>query len=268
MSSVDEHDRLSGNEIVDGNSANDSRLWGTASLFVMFGFMMSHLLLYDVSLFFPLKRMPNALRMAFMAFLPAICIVLGIVAATVIHRRKNFFSDVCGFCGWRFFYPFEGAAVELALFIPFTFLGLLSFVSVRLLHPYVPKFLSWFFHPEPLLKTVIINTDWGGFAVVAVVAVVVAPVVEEVAFRRIIYSFFRSFCSPLISVVAGSIIFAGVHMSATTFPVLFCLGVVAQLLANHHKSLYPAVFYHAAHNGLAMALLAMIKIFGKDFFSL
>ena len=230
-------------------------------LFVFLGYILAQLAILALAKSVDLKSWSDVPKMICVAFTPACFMGLGVFFASLLRKRGSFFGDVCMFRNWRFYYPFEGMAVEAVLFIPFTLIGMGAFWFVKLISSYVPDFLSPFFTPVSPIQTVLMDVSWKGFAVVAVVAVVVSPIVEEIAFRRVFHSFVRTFLGPFGALVLTSAVFAAFHMSAVTFPPLFFLGVALQVLANYHKSIYPAIFYHAAHNTLAILFLAAMKYF-------
>jgi membrane protease YdiL (CAAX protease family) len=258
----EQSDAVSGLDVSIDSDVVSERWLFYGSLFVFVGYVASQFAMLALVKYASLRDWPELPRMFCVTLFPALFMSLGVVSAFFLCGSGRFFSGVCGFRNWRFYYPLEGVAVEMGLFIPFLALGAASFLLVKYARSFAPSALSPFFKLEPPIKTVLMNVGWGGFAVVAFAAVFVAPLVEEIAFRRVIYSFTRTFLSPFGALVLTSAVFAGFHMSVVTFPVLFCLGAVLQLLVNHHKSVYPAMFYHAAHNACAMILLAAIKYLG------
>lgn len=103
------------------------------------------------------------------------------------------------------------------------------------------------------------NTGAGGFAVIAVCAVLLAPVAEEIIFRRVMHDYFKSIIGGKGSFWLTSAIFAIVHFSLSQLAALLFLGAVFQKRRGDTKSLYPAILQHAIHNGATMILLTLIR---------
>lgn len=89
-----------------------------------------------------------------------------------------------------------------------------------------------------------------------VVAALIAPFVEELFFRGLIYRYLRGRWSVLRAVLVSSALFAAAHFIVPLIPVLFGLGVVLALITDRYRSLYPAVVVHGLNNGLAVLLVA------------
>jgi membrane protease YdiL (CAAX protease family) len=91
------------------------------------------------------------------------------------------------------------------------------------------------------------------FALNALVVVVVAPVVEELTFRGLGYAVLSPY-GVFVAVVGTAIAFAAAHGLVAGFPALFLFGVAIAVLRWRTKSLFPGMLFHAAFNGLALAL--------------
>lgn len=89
-----------------------------------------------------------------------------------------------------------------------------------------------------------------------VLAALIAPVVEELFFRGLIYRYLRGRWRVLRAVLVSSALFAAAHFIVPLIPVLFGLGVVLALITHRYRSLYPAVVVHGLNNGLAVLLVA------------
>jgi membrane protease YdiL (CAAX protease family) len=87
-------------------------------------------------------------------------------------------------------------------------------------------------------------------------AALIAPFVEELFFRGLIYRYLRGRWNIIGAVLSSSILFAATHLIVPLMPVLFVLGVVLARIADRYRSLYPAVVVHGLNNGLAVLLVA------------
>lgn len=92
-------------------------------------------------------------------------------------------------------------------------------------------------------------------AALAVLAVAIAPVCEEIAFRGYLQSTLSLRRRPAVAVLAGAVLFATLHLDPVRFPALVVLGSLFGWLTWRAGSIWPAVAAHAANNGIAMLLL-------------
>lgn len=84
----------------------------------------------------------------------------------------------------------------------------------------------------------------------ALIASLLAPLAEEVAFRGYLLSALRTRLRPGAAIAASSVLFAAMHLDPVRFPAVFFLGAFLGWLAWRSGSLWPAVAAHAANNGL------------------
>lgn len=92
-----------------------------------------------------------------------------------------------------------------------------------------------------------------GLLLSGLLVVLVAPVVEEFAFRGVVASAFRSSWGMWPAIVASSAVYAFYHLSAWLFFPTFVLGVALGWLAFTRRSLVPAIALHMLYNGVAVA---------------
>jgi membrane protease YdiL (CAAX protease family) len=82
------------------------------------------------------------------------------------------------------------------------------------------------------------------------VASVLAPIAEEIAFRGYLLSALRTRFPPGAAIVASSVLFASMHLDPVRFPAVLFLGLFLGWLAWRSGSIWPAVAAHAVNNGL------------------
>lgn len=168
----------------------------------------------------------------------------GFLGAAFLARRQTG-DDL----GWRF-RPGDvplGLAVGVAT----------QLVAVPLL--YQPVFWIFGEHDvaEPARVLTSRATSGVGVALLALVVVVGAPVVEELFFRGVLYRAVDHRVGAVAAVVVSSLVFALVHLQLLQSPALFLFGVVAALLVWWSGRLGPAVFAHVGFNlTTVVALLA------------
>lgn len=89
--------------------------------------------------------------------------------------------------------------------------------------------------------------------------IVLAPISEELIFRRFIFGFLAPRCGFLTAMVMTAGLFAVIHLSLYSLPALFLLGIGFQLIYLKFGSLYPAIMMHAFNNAIAVTLLLLIN---------
>ena len=85
--------------------------------------------------------------------------------------------------------------------------------------------------------------------------VFLAPITEELLFRRFIFGFLAPRCGFIAALLITAFLFAFIHFSIYSFPALFMLGIAFQLIYLKFGSLYPAIFMHAFNNAIALCVL-------------
>ncbi len=102
------------------------------------------------------------------------------------------------------------------------------------------------------------ESGWGTRVLIIALACLVAPVVEEVLFRRIVHSTLRRRMSFMPAAVISSALFAAVHMDPWKAPALFVLGMMLSWVYESRRGLLAPIIYHAIHNTLAVVMLLSI----------
>jgi len=102
--------------------------------------------------------------------------------------------------------------------------------------------------------------DPGYIAAAVFLAVVLAPVVEEMVFRGLLFGWLRERCGTTAGAVLSSIAFAAVHASLTAVVALFLVALLLCALHVRTRSLYPCMLYHSLLNAQTLLLIA----FGPD----
>ena len=91
---------------------------------------------------------------------------------------------------------------------------------------------------------------------VAIVAVLAAPLVEELLFRGLLQTLIRSYIGrPWVSVILTSILFSIVHENYAHWPALFVLSLAIGYAYEKSGSLWQALFMHALFNGMSVVAL-------------
>lgn len=85
--------------------------------------------------------------------------------------------------------------------------------------------------------------------------VVVGPLVEEIIFRRVLLGWLETRVGTVLAIVLQAALFAVLHVVPQAMVLTFFLGLATAILARLHRSLWPAVVLHGAHNAVATVLV-------------
>lgn len=94
-----------------------------------------------------------------------------------------------------------------------------------------------------------------GKVYLAVFAILIAPLAEEVLFRGIIYRALRDFGFPKLAFWVSALLFALIHQSLAIFLPIFVLGLIFAWLYEKTGNLLSSITAHAAFNALNVALI-------------
>lgn len=97
--------------------------------------------------------------------------------------------------------------------------------------------------------------DATGVVLLVLVTVVCAPIIEELFFRGLLMRSIENRFGPRWGLVLSSLAFGAVHFQLVQLPGLALAGLVFGFLAQRSGRLGPAIWAHAAFNGVAVAVL-------------
>lgn len=97
----------------------------------------------------------------------------------------------------------------------------------------------------------------GGWALLALMTVVIAPLVEELFYRGLVQTAVRRRLSTVPAVGLTAAVFAALHFQPLQFPGLFVFGAVAGLLVVRSGRLGPAIAAHLGFNAAALVVLVI-----------
>ncbi len=141
---------------------------------------------------------------------------------------------------------------------------LLAAVAVGLLAPWlggvVTHVLARGHEVGQNVEQLVRHAPLGGRIAVAVLAVGVAPVAEELLFRGVLLSALIPRCGLPVAAVLSAAAFAAIHLPGLgwhwyALPQLLLLGIALVWLRVRGRSLWPAVLAHGVHNALALGVL-------------
>jgi membrane protease YdiL (CAAX protease family) len=100
-----------------------------------------------------------------------------------------------------------------------------------------------------------VSFGWARQAAFGFGAIVLAPVVEEILFRAILYPFLKQHIRPWQAALFTCMIFAGIHLNLVTFLPLLFVGLVLVTLYEWTDTLIAPILTHALFNAVNFGFL-------------
>lgn len=177
--------------------------------------------------------------------------LIGPLAVAFFTSRSASLREKLALISWKRSYFSEAFKLEMLLIIPLIATAALSyFVSLK---------LGYDFSSAPIIE-LLSKADKFGIALIFIFSAIVAPIVEEIAFRRVIFTFMTRIFGSNPSIILTSLIFACMHGGLIQLLPLFILSLALQYLYIKNNSLYPAILLHCIHNSIIMLLFILGKI--------
>jgi uncharacterized protein len=137
----------------------------------------------------------------------------------------------------------SGVAVQILL-VP------LIYLPLEQLFPRVARELS-----QPARELAAQARSGVAFAVLALLVVIGAPVVEELFFRGLLQGVVSRRRGPVVAIVSSAVAFGLAHFQVVQLPALVALGLVLGWLFHRRGRLGPSIVAHSAFNAMTMAFL-------------
>ena len=245
--------------IYDKNSEKEWLIWCLVS--VMLSFILVNFYVLGINKLVDHLHLPAIIKTVNMLFATPSFLIGGVITVAILHGKSKSLLKIIKLKNWRFYYILEGIGFQLLLFLPLALISYSVLIIVNTyLKPIFPKAVEWITKSSEATQAFAISSDWNVFAIFAITAIVVAPIIEEIVFRGVIYTCFKQYTTQKIAVIATSFMFAALHMNILQFIPLFILGVIFQLLFIRHKSIYPSMIYHSINNSFSVLVIALIKL--------
>lgn len=174
------------------------------------------------------------------------------------------------FCGARRFYPGHYASrmnrVELALgeafrkavplflrFLPVIWIA--SLLWTNLLSAFEAAGVIETFAPQELITLFQRGGDPIAVGLLVAMALLLAPVVEELIFRGCVYRFLKSQTTLLPAQILSGIVFSFMHANLMSFVPLVIVGVLLARVYEKTGNILVAVWFHAFFNAFSLLML-------------
>lgn len=131
-------------------------------------------------------------------------------------------------------------------------------LAAGFLCPMVLEFLKLPMDPQDLVTQVLNMGVSPMFFLITFLAVVMAPISEELLFRAFIYRSLKSYASPKVSAIITSLMFAGMHFNWHSFLPLFLLGLWLCRTYEKTGNLWVPIVLHAFFNGNTLVTLMLL----------
>jgi membrane protease YdiL (CAAX protease family) len=135
------------------------------------------------------------------------------------------------------------------------YLGLVAYLLIALTYALVGQLLGELpVNPQISLLAPAGTTFWGA-AAMALMVCLVAPFVEEILFRGILYAWLRRRWGMVLSSLVSGICFSLLHGIVWLIPAIALLGVLLAVIYEKSGSLWPSIVTHATFNTMTLILL-------------
>ncbi|HJO92120.1 MAG TPA: CPBP family intramembrane glutamic endopeptidase [Victivallales bacterium] len=194
-------------------------------------------------------EMSNFLKICISLFTTQIFFIVSPLVIALIVSRKIKLRHKLLLVNWNFHYLNIALLYEIVLFLPLMSLTvLIYFIASKFGYTYI----------SPLAELLSGSGNYG-IALVFLFSVFIAPIIEEIVFRRVIFTFVERMFGILPAVIATSLIFSFLHGGIIQIIPLFILGSILQYLYIKYNSLYPSILLHSFHNLIIMSLFVLYK---------
>ncbi len=172
-----------------------------------------------------------------------------IVILMIMKYRGLRWSNAFGALKQRFKYDFfSGIAFYIGGVPIIAGISLLSYIILFLLHiPVIPQDVALLFVSGAV-------PFWFKIYLI-ILAVIVAPIVEEMCFRGILLPVLLKYSNPVLAVGMVSVLFASIHFSLSAFLPLTGIAVIFALSYIYTGSLLTSIVMHAALNSVSIITL-------------
>ena len=92
---------------------------------------------------------------------------------------------------------------------------------------------------------------------ILVMSVIISPIIEEIYFRKILYTSAKKYLGVFWSGIINSLLFSVVHLNLHSFPVLLILGMILTLIYENDGSIISPIIFHSSFNIIMIAFILL-----------
>jgi membrane protease YdiL (CAAX protease family) len=137
-----------------------------------------------------------------------------------------------------------------------------QFLGVAIVNLIVQTIVGAFENPQIAALSDPRGFSWLNFWAVFTVGAIIAPIVEEVVFRGLLYQWLRTHTGVVVAVLLSATIFSAAHVIPLLLPALFVVGIILALVFEWSQSLWVTIALHMLQNGLAIIAIFAIQAAG------
>ena len=142
-----------------------------------------------------------------------------------------------------------------AFVLTFPVVGLVSFLWLNCLNLLQGLGIAVDTQPQTIVQSFLAVRSPTSLALLTLLAVIGAPIVEEIVFRGMIYRFLKSRMRKHLAILLNALCFAAFHPELVSFLPLFVLGVALCLSYEVYGDIRVPIFFHAVFNLNSIILL-------------
>ena len=135
-----------------------------------------------------------------------------------------------------------------AFVLTFPVVGLVSFLWLNFLYLLEGFGIAVDTTPQTVVQSFLTVQSPTFLILLAILAVIGAPLVEEIAFRGFFYRFFKARMGTHLAILLNALCFAAFHLELISFLPLFILGVALCLSYEAYGDIRVPIFFHAVFN--------------------
>lgn len=105
---------------------------------------------------------------------------------------------------------------------------------------------------SPVYQELVDNVFGGSFYITFLTSAIMAPILEELLFRGLIYKRLRVMCKPVVAAVISSLIFGITHGNLVQFIYAFMAGLLLAFVYEKYKNLWAPILFHFCANAVSL----------------
>jgi len=137
--------------------------------------------------------------------------------------------------------------LPIPLYIYSALLGMLACLSLNNLID-----LTGIVNLSPTYQEVANEIFGGDFFITFMTTVFMAPILEELLFRGLIYKRLRNICKPFVAAIISSLAFGISHGNLVQFSYAFLAGMLLAYVYEKYKNIWAPIIFHFCANALSM----------------
>ena len=119
----------------------------------------------------------------------------------------------------------------------------------------VSKTIFFEYSEQEIVKDIRISNSSTELLSVFIMIVIIAPIIEEIIFRGLIYRVFKGLFGTFFGAFVSSILFSFVHLNLLSFPYLFIFGIILCVYYEKENTIITPILMHSILNGIMFGLI-------------